>query len=87
MTAISPKFIMDTLKTYFAFKTDWLRHLGQKFLHESGVDEAIIMAIFGHEMAGQESHQKFSSLSKGDIIAVKSTYQALADKLRLQHIK
>lgn len=87
MTAISPKFIMDTLKTSFAFKTDWPRHLGQKFLHESGVDEAIIMAIFGHEMAGQESHQKFSSLSKGDIIAVKSTYQALADKLRLQHIK
>ena len=50
------------------------------------VDEAIILAIFAHEMFGQETWQKHSSVSVGHIIVVRHVYDDLAQKLQLQQI-
>ena len=74
------------LKDNFRFKVDWTRHVGQRFLHQRGVDEALILAIFGHEMVGQETWRKQSSLSLGDILSVKNNYEALAKRLELQQV-
>lgn len=56
------------------------------FLHEQGVDEAVILAIFGHEMMGQEAWRKSSTLSMGHIIDAKKSYQQLAVELELKQV-
>lgn len=70
----------------FCFKEDWTRHLGQKYLHEYGADESLILSVFGHEMSGQESWHKHSSMSIGDIMCLKIHYQRLAEHLQLEQI-
>ena len=84
--ALRPAIIIKELDSHFRFKPDWTRHVGQRFLHEQGVDEAVILAIFGHEMMGQEAWRKSSALSIGHIVAAKKSYQQLAEKLELQQV-
>lgn len=86
MESMRPALIQKELAENFKFKADWTRHVGQRFLIEQKVDEAIITAIFGHEMVGQETWQKHASMSMGDIIAVRHIYDKLAQKLELQQI-
>lgn len=86
MASMRPAIIQKQLAENFKFKADWTRHVGQRFLLEQQVDEAIISAIFAHEMFGQETWQKHSSMSMGDIIAVRHVYDDLAQKLQLQQI-
>ena len=86
MESMRPGIIQKQLAEHFKFKADWTRHVGQRFLLEQQVDEAIISAIFAHEMFGQETWQKHSSMSVGDIIAVRHIYDDLAQKLQLQQI-
>lgn len=86
MESMRPALIQKELAENFKFKADWRRHVGQWFLIEQKVDEAIISAIFGHEMVGQETWQKHSSMSMGDIIAVRHIYDKLAQQLKLQPI-
>ena len=45
--ALRPAFIIQELDTLVRFKPDWTRHVGQRFLHEQGLDEAVILAVFG----------------------------------------
>lgn len=54
---------------------------------EQQVDEAIISAIFAHEMFGQETWQKHSSMSVGDIIAVRHIYDDLAQELNYSRLR
>ena len=84
--ALKPAIIIKELDSHFHFKPDWTRHVGQRFLHEQGVDEAVILAIFGHEMMGQEAWRKNSALSIGHILAAKKPYQQLAVELELQQV-
>ena len=86
MESMRPGIIQKQLAEHFKFKADWTRHVGQRFLLEQQVDEAIISAIFAHEMFGQETWQKHSSMSVGDIIAVRHIYDDLARKIQLQQI-
>lgn len=86
MESMRPAIIQRQLAEHFKFKADWTRHVGQRFLLEQQVDEAIISALFAHEMFGQETWQKHSSMSVGDIIAVRYIYDDLAQKLQLQQI-
>ena len=81
-----PAVISQELGDNFRFKPDWPRHVGQRFLHEQGVDEAVILAIFGHEMMGQEAWRKSSTLSMGHIIDAKKSYQQLAVELELKQV-
>ena len=83
---LRPAIIIQELDSHFRFKPDWPRHVGQRFLHEQGVDEAVILAIFGHEMMGQEAWRKSSTLSMGHIIDAKKSYQQLAVELELEQI-
>ena len=83
---MQPAHVQKELADSFKFKADWTRHVGQRFLIEKQVDEAIISAIFAHEMFGQETWQKHSSMSVGTILAIKSVYDELAEKLELQQI-
>lgn len=83
---LSPSIIRRQLHENFRFKEDWTRHLGQKYLHEVGVDESLILSVFGHEMSGQESWYKHSSMSVGDIMSLKTHYQNLAIRLKLEQI-
>ena len=85
--SLRPAIVNKTLEENFRFKVDWTRHVGQRFLHEQGIDEAIIMAVFGHEMMGQETWRKHSSLSIGHILGLQETYDALADKLKLKQVE
>lgn len=87
MHELTPAYIHKILDSHFKFKADWTRHVGQKFLHEQQVDEAVILAVFGHEMVGQESWQKHSSFSIGDILKLKHVYQKLANMLNLQPVR
>ena len=84
--ALRPAIIIKELDSHFRFKPDWTRHVGQRFLHEQGVDEAVILAIFGHEMMGQEAWRKSSALSIGQILTERKSYQQLAEKLELQQV-
>ncbi|KAA0915574.1 hypothetical protein [Psychrobacter sp. ANT_WB68] len=84
--SLRPAIINRELGDNFRFKADWTRHVGQRFLHEQGVDEAVILAIFGHEMMGQEAWRKNSSLSIGDIILHQDDYELLAIKLALKQV-
>lgn len=84
--SLRPGIVAKELSDNLRFKVDWTRHVGQRFLHEQGVDESLVLAIFGHEMMGQEAWRKQSSLSIGDIIAVKDIYQKLADELQLEQV-
>jgi len=84
--ALRPAIIIQELDSHFRFKPDWTRHVGQRFLHEQGVDEALILAIFGHEMMGQEAWRKNSTLSMRHIIDAKQTYQQLAVELELEQV-
>lgn len=86
LQSLRPAIISTELGDNFRFKVDWTRHVGQRFLHEQGVDEAIILAIFGHEMMGQEAWRKHSSLSIGDILSPRDDYQQLATKLELTQV-
>jgi hypothetical protein len=86
MESMQPAHVQKELADSFKFKADWTRHVGQRFLIEKQVDEAIISAIFAHEMFGQETWQKHSSMSVGTILAIKSVYDELAEKLELQQI-
>ena len=86
MESMRPGIIQKQFAEHFKFKADWTRHVGQRFLLEQQVDEAIISAIFAHEMFGQETWQKHSSMSVGDIIAVRHIYDDLARKIQLQQI-
>ncbi|WP_201555513.1 hypothetical protein [Psychrobacter sp. 72-O-c] len=86
LQSLRPAIISKELGDNFRFKVDWTRHVGQRFLHEQGVDEAIILAIFGHEMMGQEAWRKHSSLSIGDILSPRDDYQQLATKLKLKQV-
>ena len=84
--SLRPSTITKELSNNFRFKVDWTRHIGQRFLHEQGVDEAMILAIFGHEMMGQEAWRKQSSLSIGDIVSVKDIYQKMTYELKLEQV-
>jgi len=84
--ALRPAIIIQELDTHFRFKPDWTRHVGQRFLHEREVDEAVILAVFGHEMMGQEAWRKNSALSIGHILDVKKPYQQLAVELELEQV-
>ena len=84
--ALRPAIIIKELDNHFRFKPDWTRHVGQRFLHEQGVAEAVILAIFGHEMMGQEAWRKNSALAIGHIVAAKKPYQQLAVELELQQV-
>lgn len=84
--SLRPAIVGKELKDNFRFKVDWTRHVGQRFLHQQDVEEALILAIFGHEMVGQETWRKQSSLSLGDILSVKDDYEALAKRLELQQV-
>lgn len=86
MESMRPAIIQKQLAEHFKFKADWTRHVGQRFLLEQQVDEAIISAIFAHEMFGQETWQKHSSMGMGDIIVVRHVYDDLTQKLQLQQI-
>lgn len=83
---LKPATIIKELGNHFRFKPDWTRHVGQRFLHEQGVDEAVILAIFGHEMMGQEAWRKSSALSMGHIIDAQNAYQQLAVELGLEQV-
>ena len=83
---LRPAIIIQELDSHFRFKPDWPRHVGQRFLHEQGVDEAVILAVFGHEMMGQEAWRKSSTLSIGHIIDAKKSYQQLAVGLELEQV-
>ncbi len=83
---LRPAIVSQELGEKFRFKIDWTRHVGQRFLHEYGLDEAVILAIFGHEMIGQEAWRRNSALSIGHILAAKNTYHQLAVKLKLQQV-
>ena len=84
--ALRPAIIIKELDSHFHFKPDWTRHVGQRFLHEQRVDEAVILAIFGHEMMGQEAWRKNSALAIGHIVVAKKPYQQLAEELELQQV-
>ncbi|MGP5494747.1 hypothetical protein ACTXMK_05020 [Psychrobacter celer] len=84
--ALRPAIIIKELDSHFRFKPDWTRHVGQRFLHEQEVDEAVILAIFGHEMMGQEAWRKSSTLSMGHILDAKKSYQQLAVELELEQV-
>lgn len=86
LEAMSPAHIHKKIEKHFRFKLDWTRHVGQRFLHKCQIDEALILAAFGHEMMGQESWQAHSSLSVGDIVSLKTPYEQLAVRLKLQQI-
>ena len=51
--------------------------LNNGFLHVQGVDEAVILAVFGHEIIEQEAWRKSSTLSMGHIIDAINAYQQL----------
>ena len=84
--SLRPAIVSQELGENFRFKIDWTRHVGQRFLHEFGLDEAVILTIFGHEVIGQEAWRRNSSLSIGHILAARNTYQQLAVKLELQQV-
>ncbi|WP_169391421.1 MULTISPECIES: hypothetical protein [Psychrobacter] len=86
LKSLRPATIIQELSENFRFKPDWTRHVGQRFLHEYGLDEAIILAIFGHEMMGQEAWRKNSALSMGHILSAKHVYQEMVVKLELQQV-
>lgn len=83
---LRPAIVSQELGENFRFKIDWTRHVGQRFLHEYGLDEAVILAIFGHEMIGQEAWRRNSALSIGHILVAKNTYHQLAVRLKLQQV-
>lgn len=86
MQSMRPAIINKQLAENFKFKADWTRHVGQRFLIQQNTDEALISAIFAHELFGQETWQKHSSMSIGDILVTRSLYDDLAQQLKLQHI-
>ena len=86
MHSLRPAIIQKRLAENFKFKADWTRHVGQRFLIEQNTDEAIILAIFAHELFGQETWQCHASMSIGHIIAVGKIYDDLTKQLNLQQI-
>lgn len=80
---LSPKFITRRIEGLFAFKVDWTRHFGKKFLTDYGISEPIILSLFGHEAPGQESYRETSSLSIQDILSTKDCYECMARDLEL----
>lgn len=84
--SLRPSIVAKEISDHFRFKVDWTRHVGQRFLHEQGVAESLVLAVFGHEPMGQEAWRKQSSLSIGDILATQDIYQKLADKLQLKQV-
>lgn len=87
LEAIRPALVRNEIQKNFKFKEDWTRHVGQRYLHEQNINESMILSIFGHEMMGQESWRKNSSISIGDILDLRPTYQALAHKLELRQVQ
>ena len=86
LQVLNPADVRQKIQHTFRFKLDWTRHVGQRFLHEREVSEAVVLAIFGHEMMGQESWQIHSSFSVGDILNAKTHYDELAKHLQLTQI-
>lgn len=87
LEAIRPALVRNEIYESFKFKEDWTRHVGQRYLHEQNINESMILSVFGHEMMGQESWRKNSSISIGDILDLRPTYQALANKLELRQVQ
>lgn len=87
LEAIRPALVRNEIHENFKFKEDWTRHVGQRYLHEQNINESMILSVFGHEMMGQESWRKSSSISIGDILDLRPTYQALANKLELRQVQ
>lgn len=86
MKPLGPGIVRKNIHKHFRLKEDWTRHLGQKYLHESGAQQSLILSVFGHEMSEQESWHKHSSMSIGNIMGLKNHYQDLACLLKLEHI-
>lgn len=87
LEAIRPALVRNEIHENFRFKEDWTRHVGQRYLHEQNINESMILSVFGHEMMGQESWRKNSSISIGDILDLRLTYQALANKLEIRQVQ
>lgn len=87
LEAIRPALVRNEIHENFRFKEDWTRHVGQRYLHEQNINESMILSVFGHEMMGQESWRKNSSISIGDILDLRPTYQALANKLEIRQVQ
>ncbi|MDX2374984.1 hypothetical protein NJD71_12735 [Psychrobacter sp. PP-21] len=87
LEAIRPALVRNEIHENFKFKEDWTRHVGQRYLHEQNINESMILSVFGHEMMGQESWRKNSSISIGDILDLRPTYQALANKLKIRQVQ
>lgn len=87
LEAIRPALVRNEIYESFKFKEDWTRHVGQRYLHEQNINESMILSVFGHEMMGQESWRKNSSISIGDILDLCPTYQALANKLEIRQVQ
>lgn len=87
LEAIRPALVRNEIHENFKFKEDWTRHVGQRYLHEQNINESMILSVFGHEMMGQESWRKNSSISIGDILDLRPTYQALANKLEIRQVQ
>lgn len=87
LEAIRPALVRNEIHENFKFKEDWTRHVGQRYLHEQNINESMILSVFGHEMMGQESWRKNSSISIGNILDLRPTYQALANKLKIRQVQ
>lgn len=87
LEAIRPALVRKEIYENFKFKEDWTRHVGQRYLHEQNISESMILSVFGHEMMGQESWRKNSSISIGDILDLRPAYQELANKLEIRQVQ
>lgn len=87
LEVIRPALVRNEIHENFKFKEDWTRHVGQRYLHEQNINESMILSVFGHEMMGQESWRKNSSISIGDILDLRPAYQALANKLEIRQVQ
>lgn len=83
---IKPRTVGNALKDFLPHQDNWLRHQARTLL-TGKVDENLICAFFGHELADQEFWHPFSSMSLNAYKTLRNAVENMANHLELEQLE
>ncbi len=87
LSEIRPSAMQNIGIKDWSMPDNWARHFVRSYLAEKlDVSETLILAIYGHELAGQELLRTTSSLGLGSIKGVADAFEVMAKQLQLQGV-
>lgn len=87
LSEIRPSAMQNIGIKDWSMPDNWARHFVRSYLAEKlDVSETLMLAIYGHELAGQELLRTTSSLGLGSIKGVADAFEVMAKQLQLRGV-